>query len=691
MFGRTPSAGRKSCRGVARVAALVALALGGAAGEPARALEVAGYSPTVNDRFVSGFPGSPVPNTSGSFVGAGLDWSGVGWSAADATKGFGFITPQHYLVARHYGGATTIVLRGVAGTSGTLRSVTQASVTDTRYGVVLSGSVGDLSLGRLTAAMPASWQIARYAVLDLNSGSSDNDGPYTGQTLLVYGRGASGAASPRIGATFINGQVLSGADSYVTSSRSVGVRLEGGDSGSPIFIPWNNPVGGWELTILGNNVGYNTFNNFYNAIGNSVVMGALNGLTTPDGFAVKVRGNLNATWTGGSSTLISNGGNWTSGTWTDKYVGFNAGGATSSTITIDEATTLRGMSVGAGLGATQGFTFSGSNTLTIGRGGLTNYTSLGQTFSAPLSLGDHQYWDVGSGGVTAGAIATNGKLLEIAGNGTARITGAVSGSGGLALSGQRLELTGSSTYTGATWGHAGTISVAGDIASSSGVVLDAGATLAGAGRVSTISGAGMVGPGTSPGILTATSVTPAGGLDFSFEFTKTGAPLWATGTASGNDVLRLTATATPFATALNASNAIDVYLGVTSLSGTSVFQGGLYTDGTAAFLSQIQNATFTYYVLGDGAGTAKTYNGQGYYLLDTNYWPAFERVDRATVTVAAADFAGGTVLNGRVMQLTVVPEPGAMWLALAGLAVVAVAARRSGYRQPGGSDRPGRR
>ena len=344
MFGRTPSAGRTSCQGVARVAALVALALGGAAGEPARALDVAGYSPTVNDRFVSGFPGSPVPNTSGSFVGAGLDWSGVGWSAADATKGFGFITPQHYLVARHYGGATTIVLRGVAGTSGTLRSVTQASVTDTGYGVVLSGSVGDLSLGRLTAAMPASWQIARYAVLDLNAGSGINNS-YNGQPLLVYGRGVSSTTSPRIGAAVINGTVLSGANSYVTSSLTGGtsVHLRVGDSGSPIFIPWTNPVGGTELTILGNNVAYDAFDNIYNAIGNSAVMGALNGLTTPDGFAVKVRGNLNAIWTGGSSTSISNGGNWTGGVRTDQYVGFQSGGV-PATITIAAATTLRGLS-----------------------------------------------------------------------------------------------------------------------------------------------------------------------------------------------------------------------------------------------------------------------------------------------------------------------------------------------------------
>ena len=95
---------------------MLALLLWAAASGRVFALDVTGYSATANDRFTSGFPTNPVPNTSGSFVGAAYDWSGVGWSAADATKGFGFITPQHYLVARHYGGASTITLRGADGT-----------------------------------------------------------------------------------------------------------------------------------------------------------------------------------------------------------------------------------------------------------------------------------------------------------------------------------------------------------------------------------------------------------------------------------------------------------------------------------------------------------------------------------------------------------------------------------------------
>ena len=48
----------------------------------------------------------------------------------------------------------------------------------------------------------------------------------------------------------------------------------------------------------------------------------------------------------------------------------------------------------------------------------------------------------------------------------------------------------------------------------------------------------------------------------------------------------------------------------------------------------------------------------------------------STVNVASADFADGTVTNGQVMQLTIVPEPGAIGLALIGAAVSAAALRR---------------
>jgi hypothetical protein len=661
---------------------LVAAAAVWAAGV-ASALDVVGYTTTANDRFASGFPTAPVANIDPSFVGLDYDWSGVGWSSTDGRKGFGLVSPRHYLVAAHFGGGSVIRFQAA---DGTLVSGTQQNVTNTGFGLTLNGTP-DLSLGRLTAAVPSMSPITRYAVLDLNTSSSTNSpASYTNQSLLVYGRGSSGTASPRVAESSISSAsstLYENPNNGYMISKTTTYTLEVGDSGSPVFIPWTNPNGGKELTIIGNNAAVDTTNgnNLQNFIGRSDVMNQLNAMTTPDGFTLRVVGNVSNTWVGSSSTNISNRGAWglsnPANAPSDVYVLFNgttAGNARA--VTVDANRTLRGLYFNATNSGTLGFTFGGSSTLTVGRGGITNYDASRQVFTAPLALGSPQYWDVGSGGVTVGSVNTNGNLLEIAGSGTARITGVVSGSGGLALSGHRLELSGSSSFTGRTWVHDGTLALSGTLGATAGVTLAASGTLAGTGRMlaGTIGGAGMVGPGNSPGILTAPGVDPSGGLDFSFEFTAPGDPVWSAATASVNDVLRLTDTVTPFTSALAAGNLIDVYLGVSSLAFNDTFRGGFFTDRTADFFSSVQGAAYSFYVLGDGLGTARSYGGFHYYLLDETFLPGFTGVSVSTVSVAAANFAGGTVTDGRVMQFVVVPEP-ATWLLVVAAAVVLVTRR----------------
>ena len=693
MTGRTPSTFRLRC--------LVAVVLGLAAEllppRPAAALDVTDYSPTVNDRFTGGFPANPVPNTSGSFVGSAYNWSGVGWSTtiyvASSYKGLALLSPRHFLTAQHYenGGLLTQGMTVLAN-GGTLASQTNNGITNLGYGaVVTNGGVtaSDLALGTLAAPITAPTNVARYGVLDLFPSSvSTNYAVYNGLAVLAYGRGNTTNDSPRSGAATVNQAGILSSDPTQTviltlRSGTPSVQLVEGDSGSPLLNGWTNPNGGKELTVLGLNSGVSGNYNIMSLLAAPGAMANATDAMATTGYALRVVGNPSATWQGGSggpSTQddLGRGGNWSSGLVpSDLYTLFSGTSTAVRSIDLNAATNLRGLAFKGTATGTLGFTFSGANTLTIGRGGLTNYDTSRQTFSNTVALGDTQYWDVGPGGVTAAAINTNGWLLEIAGSGTARITGVVSGSGGLALSGNRLELTGSSSYSGNTWVHSGALVVNGNIAASSGVALDAGAALGGSGRVSAISGAGTVGPGNSPGILTGASVDPAGGLDFAFEFTKTGAPIWATGTASGNDVLRLTAGSSPFASALGSGNAIEVYLGVSSLALGDTFQGGFFTDASASFLSSIQNASFTYYVLGNGLGTAKTYNGQGYYLLDTSFWPSYESVTVSTVSVASANFADGTVTNGQVMQLVMVPEPAAIGLAALGVALLAIVRRRA--------------
>jgi hypothetical protein len=160
---------------------------------PAMALQTTGYTSAANDRFSSGYPNTPVENTSPNFVGAGLDWGGVGWAVADATKSFGFLSPQHYLVARHYGGAAQVRIFS----DGALHTFSQSKTENTNLGVVFQNqTLGDLSLGTLTANIPASAGMPRYAVLDLNGSSGSNStSNYLNLPLLLYGRGPNASTS----------------------------------------------------------------------------------------------------------------------------------------------------------------------------------------------------------------------------------------------------------------------------------------------------------------------------------------------------------------------------------------------------------------------------------------------------------------------------------------------------------------
>jgi autotransporter-associated beta strand protein len=640
---------------------------------PAAALQVTDYTSAANDRFSSGFATNPVANANTNFVGAGYDWSGVGWSttthASNSHKGFGFISPQHYLVATHYGGAANI---RVQQNDGTVATGSQRGVTNTGFGLTLGG-VPDLSVGALSQAVVDPSKIARYGVLDLNSSSTANSlTAYAGQNLLVYGRGDPGASnSPRIAQSSISSasSTIYQANNGYMITKTTTYTLVDGDSGSPTFAVWTNANGAKELSIIGNNaaVDTNNGNNLQNFLGRFEVMNALNTTMTQDGFALRVVGNASATWQGGSGnssqqTQLGRAQNWSGNSVpSDLYVRFQGGQTAFRNIDVNAATTLRGLYFTSTESATNSFTFSGASTLTIGRGGLVNYDIARQTFTANLLLGDHQYWDGGAGGITISNINSNGKLLEITGAGTNRITGNMSGTGGLAVNGGRLEVTASNTYTGATWVHSGRLVVNGRIDTSSGANVGTYGSLGGSGRVAAISGSGSIDPGSSPGILTAPSVDPTGGLDFNFEFNGLN-PLYSTALNSVNDLLRLTAT-TPFTASLSLVNTVNIYFSSGSLNPGSIYTGGFFTDEISDFLASIDQSVFLYYVLAAGAGQV-TYNGVGYDLYTG------EEITVSTVSQTAG-FADGTV-DGRVTQFQVVPEPSTYALLVLGAGVVAV-------------------
>lgn len=322
----------------------------------------------------------------------------------------------------------------------------------------------------------------------------------------------------------------------------------------------------------------------------------------------------------------------------------------------------------------------------VGQGGIFNLNGFSETIDALNGTGAVDSTVASSSQtLTVGHSGGSGSFAGVIGNSGAGSTVALTKTG----TGSQ-TLSGVNTFTGTTTVNAGTliVSSSGQLSNSAGVSVGASGafvynnntaayggnvvvdgTLGGSGKIAgSIGGSGQVGPGNSPGILTAGQADPSGGLDFAFEFSATGAPNYGNNTASVNDVLRLTDGTTPFTGILDSNNEIKIYLNVASLSANDTFYGGFYTDLGTDFLSTIADATFSYYLF--NASGAVTYNGVNY---DVYSGPFTFEVN----TVAQmANFGGGDI-NGYVTQFTAVPEPGTTLLVGLGLVGVLYGFRRS--------------
>ncbi|MFM7109419.1 MAG: PEP-CTERM sorting domain-containing protein [Planctomycetaceae bacterium] len=300
-----------------------------------------------------------------------------------------------------------------------------------------------------------------------------------------------------------------------------------------------------------------------------------------------------------------------------------------------------------------------------------------------LSFTTGGYTVAGSSGAQVSFIGS-APAVNLASGVSTTVTANLGGSGPLAVTG--LGSRGTLALAGNATGSTG-VQVTNALLSLSGTVqgnvsVAASAALGGTGRINgTISGAGAVAPGNSPGILTAAAVDPSSGLDFSFEFSGT-APNYANAGSSVNDVLRLTG-GTPFTSALTSANTKTLFLNMTKeeLGLGVVLKGAFFTDADGDFLSLINNAIqdnagFAVYVKGDGQGTDNSYNGQGYYNWRNPAMFGWTQSLFASTSVETANFAGGTE-TGRVLTLAVaVPEPSTYILAGIGICIVGFRARR---------------
>lgn len=252
------------------------------------------------------------------------------------------------------------------------------------------------------------------------------------------------------------------------------------------------------------------------------------------------------------------------------------------------------------------------------------------------------------------------------------LAGALSGTATLSVEdGGTVEIATGGSYSGTVSVEASKLRVNGNLSAGT-VILDAESRLSGSGSVASIGGSGKVSPGNSPGILTTGNVVTGGGMGFAFEFTAA-APNFSDPLFSGNDVLRITG-ASPLDASLTSTNTVEIFLSFTSLTEGDIFLGGFYLDQFENFDALIADADFRFYIQGDGNGADAFLDGFGYYSLSS-----FDPTLGIAISSVAqeADFGAGTV-DGGILQMTVVPEPATLSLAVGGLLILGLGKHRRG-------------
>ena len=226
--------------------ALLLLAAGAARGEVINGFDPnASASYATYARFQSGWPAAPMANGSQSFVGAGLDLSGIGWrveGGAPTSASVTLISPQYIIGANHFGLSST-----VAFTDGAGGVVTRNVLSTARLNTTYTDSQGthtapsDILVGRLDSPISAGTGVRPVAIAAPGTA-------YTGLPLLVYGQNSTyGANNFYLGRnTLANVQVNTFGPPYpdpsptATAEFAAGTTqgngyLTDGDSGGPLL------------------------------------------------------------------------------------------------------------------------------------------------------------------------------------------------------------------------------------------------------------------------------------------------------------------------------------------------------------------------------------------------------------------------------------------------------------------------
>lgn len=542
------------------------------------------------------------------------------------------------------------------------RTLTLGNRGNVAFGGVIANTSGGITFAAASGADASVSGAGRFDVTNL-ANTFTGDLTFTGAEVRFSGDGSLGNAANDI---IINGgrfAIASGSNVALGASRDIQV---GDTAGTSISVP------GASGTLTYNNA----ITDVSGKAGSWTKQGAgvlrLGGASTYTGSTTIANGTTRLT-TGNdrlpTGTVLSLGQAASTNRGTLDLGGFNQTVGGLATIVGSSTTVSNIVTTSVGSGTLSINVASG--TYTFGDGSDTNSGVISGSISI-VKLGAGTQILGGSNAYTGPTTLSAGTL--VAGNAAAFGSGAINVNGGMLDLGSfainnAVNINGGSLANAA--GYSGATTITGTVAlasvPNSAVTVAAGGVLQGTPTVASLGGAGLVSPGSSPGILTAGTLDSSGGIDFALEFTGT-APDYGNAGSSINDVVRLTAVS-PFVSSLSAGNVIDVYLNVGSITVNDTYQGGFFTTLSANdLLTALSAATFNFF--GKAAGGSVTFNGESY-----NPLTSFAGITGANVSTTAvtANFGDGAV-TGSSMQFVIVPEPSSLALAGLGMALTGYAA-----------------
>ena len=296
---------------------------------------------------------------------------------------------------------------------------------------------------------------------------------------------------------------------------------------------------------------------------------------------------------------------------------------------------------------------TGSGTLTIGGSTLTlSGTSINGsvaaegiemdpgagalTISAPLALGAAQQWGNNSSSLltVSGGVANGGNLLTVAGSGNATISSAVSGAGGLTMSGSGLlALSGNNTYAGTTAINSGMLSIAGT------------SSLPGwsiSGSYSVASGAALV-MGNAVTDSNIASILTTGNF-------AAGAALGFDTTAGGRTYASAIANTTSGALGLVkiGANTLTLTGSSTYTGGTTIVAGTLQIGGAGV----LGNGNYSAPIVNNGALVIGTSSNQTFGGVISGSGPVSQSGPGSVTLSAANTYTGTTTVNNGILALS---------------------------------------